>query len=412
MGSVIRGVATKNQNRSFDLVVVGAGIIGLTAARAWKRKYPDSSVLVLDKEDSSIRHGSGRNSGVIHSGIYYDPDSLRAKLCVEGAKRMCEYVDEKGLWSDACGKLLLPTNDANFSQIDPLLARALANGVQAESVDAQQILDLEPKANAQFGRGIFIPVTRVTDPKRVIAALAEELKLDGVEIQYGQAVTAFDSDGTLVQTEVGAYSAGRVINAAGLHADEVAKSAGLEFQYEFQPFKGKYWRYDGAPIGLKRLVYAIPNLNLPFLGVHSVHNAAGDLYFGPSSTPVLGRENYQGLDGLHAGEMLELSTSLMKKLLLNTNGLRTLAAREIGLLFKSGLAKEVCALVPSVDPNYLRLSDTKVGIRSQIFDPKAKALVSDFVTLRQGSVLHVLNAISPAFSASFAFADFLIEKIE
>lgn len=397
--------------QGYDLIVVGGGIIGLTAAYAWLRQQPNSSVLIIEKESNSVHHGSGRNSGVIHSGLYYTPDSLRARLCVSGAALLRDFVDEQNLWSDPCGKLLLPTSEASLAQTSELIRRAKANKVPVERLDAKSILKLEPRANIQYETGVYVPQTRVTDPKAVVKRITDLLTAAGVQFHYSEQVISIDADKGEVKSSEASYQSGAVINAAGLFSDQVAQSAGLEFRYEFQPFKGKYWRYTGVPIGLKHLIYAIPDLNMPFLGVHSVHNAKGDLYFGPSSTPVLGRENYLGWQGLAFKEASQLAMGLSHKLLMNTNGLRALAFREMRLLSQAGVAQEVGHLVRGIDASDLKLSDTKVGIRSQIFDPEAKQLVTDFVTIGQGRVLHVLNAISPAFSASFAFADYLVAKL-
>jgi L-2-hydroxyglutarate oxidase LhgO len=229
--------------------------------------------------------------------------------------------------------------------------------------------------------------------------------------------TEIDIDGTPVQGIEGRdvmipgemIGAGAIINAAGLHADRVAEEAGLELHYSFQPFKGKYWKHHDPEFRMRRLVYPVPDLHLPFLGVHTAHNEAGEVFFGPSSTPILGRENYRGLQGLQWGDGLRLGMGLCAKLFRNTNGLRTLAWREAKLLTKSGVAAELAGLIRGVRSTDFSESLAKVGIRSQIFDPKAQRLVNDFVVIERDGVVHILNAISPAFTASFAFARHVID---
>ena len=395
--------------RRCDLLIVGGGIVGLTLAREWLIRHPGTTVSVLEKESNSVTHGTGRNSGVVHSGIYYQEDSLRAKLCVAGSRDMLAYVDEKGIWVDRCGKLLIPPTESSLPSIDVLLERGVANGVPIEVIDGQTARSLEPRVNTQFDRALFIPVTSVVDNKAVAQAVVDDIRAAGGTVHYDTEVTQIQVADGRVETSRGTFSAGCIINAAGLFADQVARDAGLEMRYSFQPFKGKYWSHRDPGFRMQRLVYPVPDLNLPFLGVHTAHNAEGQVFFGPSSTPVIGRENYQGLEGIDWLEGMALSANLIWKLMRNTNGLRTLAWREAKLLRKAGVCAEISRLVHGVKATDLQFSLAKVGIRSQIFDPKAQHLVNDFVILSDRRCVHILNAISPAFTASFAFSRYVLD---
>jgi L-2-hydroxyglutarate oxidase LhgO len=392
-----------------DLLIIGGGIVGLTLAREWLMRHPGSTVSVLEKETDSVSHGTGRNSGVVHSGIYYQEQSLRAQLCVAGSQDMLRYVDEKNIWVDRCGKLLVPPTESALASIDVLQKRGITNGVPVQDIDGQEARTLEPRVNTQFDRALYIPVTSVVDNKAVARAVVNDVQTAGGSIDYETQVTGIDAKEGFVETTREPFSAGRIINAAGLFADRVARDAGLEMHYSFQPFKGKYWTHRDPAFRLRRLVYPVPDLNLPFLGVHTAHNANGQVFFGPSSTPVIGRENYHGLDGISWSDGMVLSASLIKKLICNTNGLRTLAWREAKLLRKAGVCAEINRLVSGVRASDLVLSLAKVGIRSQIFDPKAQHLVNDFVILRDQRCIHILNAISPAFTASFAFSRHVLD---
>lgn len=395
---------------AYDLAVVGGGIVGLTVARAFLLKYPRSSVLVLDKESDSISHGTGRNSGVIHSGIYYDENTLRARLCKSGSQRMIEYVESKNLWIDRCGKLLIPSSEASLGSLDTLRNRGFKNGVETERVDGKLAKELEPRVNTQFDIGLFVPTTSVVDPKAVAQAVIEDIEEMGGFVRYNSLVTTIDSDQGKIIVNNEHLHAAIVVNAAGLFADRIAKNAGLKMQYSFQPFKGKYWRHKNPCFKMSRLVYPIPDLKLPFLGVHTAHNREGHVYFGPSSTPVIGRENYSGIQGIDLPDGFRLTLALLKKLINNTNGLRSLAVREAKLLQLKGVCREVSQLVHGVKPDQLEPSPFKVGIRSQIFDTKSEHLVNDFVVTEQSKAIHILNAISPAFTASFAFADYILQE--
>lgn len=398
--------------KNCDLLVIGGGIVGLTLAREWLMRHPRSKVVILEKESTSVAHGTGRNSGVVHSGIYYSENSLRAKLCVSGSQLMLNYVSEHQLWSDRCGKLLVPPSESSLQSMDLLLRRGSANGVTIEKVDGQQACELEPRVNTQFDQALFIPVTSVVNPKEVAERVRQDVIASGGVIHYNTPAREINARRGTVQTHIGQFEAGVVINASGLFADEVAKRAGLSMHYSFQPFKGKYWKHKDPAFKMQRLVYPVPDLNLPFLGVHTAHNQMGDVYFGPSSTPVIGRENYAGLDGIKVRDGIQLSASLAWKFIQNTNGLRTLSMREMKLMRLQGVCNELSKIVTGVEAKNLEKSLVKVGIRSQIFDSKTQHLVNDFVVVRDERTVHILNAISPAFTASFAFAKHILDEYE
>ena len=396
--------------KTCDLLVVGGGIVGLTLAREWLIRNPGSRVVVLEKEVSSVAHGTGRNSGVVHSGIYYAENSLRAKLCVDGSQQMIDYAIEKKLWIDRCGKLLVPPTENAVQSIDLLVNRGKVNGVEIRKLGRDEALELEPRVNMELEQALYVPSTSVVNPKEVAESVYNDVIASQGTVLYETKALSINAKYGIVQTRRGAFEAGLIVNAAGLFADQVAKDAGLETHYSFQPFKGKYWRHRDPEFQMRRLVYPVPDLNLPFLGVHSAHNAHGDVFFGPSSTPAIGRENYRGFQGIQWRDGLRLSASLAWKLIRNTNGLRTLAMREARLLSLKGVCDEVSRLVRDVKSTDLEPSLAKVGIRSQIFDPKAQQLVNDFVLVEDGRVVHILNAISPAFTASFAFAKHIIDQ--
>ena len=393
-----------------DLVVIGGGVVGLTIAREWLLRYPKSDVVVLEKERNSVAHGSGRNSGVVHSGIYYAEGSLRAQLCVSGCQLMRDYVSERGLWIDHCGKLLVPPSESALGSMQVLLDRGRANGVEIHQLTGKEALELEPNVNPQFDQALFVPITSVVDPREVVERIKKDVIEAGGVIHYNAFAGSIDSKCGIVQTSVGTFESATVVNAAGLFADQVAKRAGLETRYSFQPFKGKYWKHKNTHFKMQRLVYPVPDLDLPFLGVHTAHNSHGEVYFGPSSTPVIGRENYEGFQGISWLDGLSLSASLVKKFLHNTNGLRTLALREMKLVRLKGVCNEVSKIISGVGPDDLERSLAKVGIRSQIFDADRQHLVNDFVVLQDDKTIHILNAISPAFTASFAFARYVLDR--
>ena len=392
----------------YDFAIIGSGIIGLTLAFKLKQKFNNSKIAIFEKEPNSISHGSGRNSGVLHSGIYYEPGSLRANLCVTGVKELKEYIKSENLWINECGKLLLPTSEYSYSNLENLFNRAKKNGVEINKIKNEEIKRIEPNTNCQFEYGLHVPFTSVADPKEVSRSLIENLKKMNVEINYNSKILKISEQKLFTQNYT--IEAGHIFNCAGLFADEIAKNSNLEFRYSFLPFKGKYWKITNKNFKLNHLVYPIPDLRYPFLGLHSSHNRHGDFYIGPSSTPVFGREQYNGILGDNLKESISLIFNFSKKIIFNENKLRTLALQELSLLTKRGFFNQIKKMFNNINPDDLELSDQKVGIRSQIFDPQSKNLVNDFVVINQKNTTHVLNAISPAWSASFAFADHLINE--
>jgi len=392
----------------YDFAIIGSGIIGLTLAFKLKQKFNNSKIAIFEKEPNSISHGSGRNSGVLHSGIYYEPGSLRANLCVTGVKELKEYIKSENLWINECGKLLLPTSEYSYSNLENLFNRAKKNGVEINKIKNEEIKRIEPNTNCQFEYGLHVPFTSVADPKEVSKSLIENLKKMNVEINYNFKILKISEQKLFTQNNT--IEAGHIFNCAGLFADEIAKNSNLEFRYSFLPFKGKYWKITNKNFKLNHLVYPIPDLRFPFLGLHSSHNRHGDFYIGPSSTPVFGREQYNGILGDNLKESISLIFNFSKKIIFNENKLRTLALQELSLLTKRGFFNQIKKMFNNINPDDLELSNQKVGIRSQIFDPQSKNLVNDFVVINQKNTTHVLNAISPAWSASFAFADHLINK--
>ncbi|MFM8244946.1 MAG: FAD-dependent oxidoreductase, partial [Candidatus Fonsibacter sp.] len=369
-------------------------------------------ISILEKENSSTQHGSGRNSGIIHSGVYYPPNTLKAKLCVNGSRQLKNYVKDKKLWIDECGKILIPTSKETVHNLDVLLHRARENSVEAELISNSDAEKLEPNINSDFDKAIFIPFTSIVSPKEVMTSLIKDFSEIGGVINYNEEVINIDSKQNKILTRKNSYNFDYILNCSGLHADTIAKSAGLDFDYSFLPFKGKYWKIK-KNYKLNRLIYPIPDLNFPFLGVHTAHNKSNEVFLGPTSTPVFGRESYSFWNNFKLSEISELLPSFLYKIIKNQNNLRNLAFREIKMLTKQGLINEIKKIIKNVEVKDLVYYEEKTGIRSQIFDNKSENLINDFVVKKfNNNQLHVLNAVSPAFTASFAFADYLISEMQ
>ena len=391
------------------VAIIGSGIVGLTLAHTLTEK--NIEVTIFEKEKDSLSHGTGRNSGVIHSGIYYQPNTLRSNLCIKGAKLMKKFIVDNNLYINNCGKLLLPKTKNDIETLNLLYERSKEVGVEAQKLNSiEEITRIEPNCNPLYNDALFIKDTAIADPKEVSNKLIEILKKRNVIIKYGSKVDEISSENTSITIKGNTNKFDFIINSAGLHADHLAKKANLETDYTSLPFKGKYWKINFSDKNKipNRLIYPVPNLDYPFLGIHTVYDKAGNFYLGPSNTPVFGREAYKPFYKFNLLEFFNLSYKFILKIFFNENNLRNLAISEFKNLFLFNVRKSSNVYFKH-NPSNIELS-SKVGIRSQIFDKKSKKLFNDFVVIKQNNIIHILNAISPAWTSSFAMADFICEK--
>ncbi len=388
-----------------DFLIIGAGVVGLTVARELKHRYPDQHVTVLEKESKPGLHSSGRNSGVLHSGIYYPPDSLKAKLCRQGGIEMAEYHERHQLPLDRRGKILVATNENDAAQLDMLVERARFNGISAERIDAQQLKELEPEARSATGDALWVPATSVGSPSAMMQALREDAAQHGVDIRCNAKISTVNLGAKTVGFGDGSGIAyGHAINAAGLHADRIAHQFQTGQRYTLLPFKGIYWKLDpNAGINVRHLIYPVPDLRVPFLGVHTTTTTDGTTYLGPTAVPAFGRENYHGLQGFSPSEAGRIISLLLKQYITGHDGFRRLAWQEGRRYFKCWFTQAAQAILPRLRSEYLLPTD-KVGIRAQMLDMQTGRLVTDFLVERGPSSTHILNAISPAWTSSFPFA--------
>lgn len=388
-------------------VIIGAGILGLTLAQELLSRGQDG-IVVVDKEPGYGRHASGRNSGVLHAGIYYAPDTLRAKTCLAGNRRMQAYCLERGLPLSRCGKVIVARNEAELPGMRALFDRARANGATVRLVDEKELAAIEPHART-VGQALFSPETAVVDPKAVLAALAREAEASGrVRILWNTRAVGPKAPG-LLTTDGGDIAYERLANVAGAHADTLAHAFGLGRNYRLVPFKGVYRKLRPQAAHLVRgNVYPVPDPRNPFLGVHFTRSVAGEVFIGPTSIPAFGRENY----GLFSGLDREAGSILFRDAVLFAvnPGFRSVALSEPRKYRFTHFFADASRLLRGLTPEDVVPSD-KVGIRPQLVDVRANRLVSDFVPEEGPRELHVLGAISPAFTASMAFAPWLADRL-
>lgn len=393
--------------RTADIAVVGSGIVGLAVADAALARWPDCSLVVLDKESALGAHASGRNSGVLHAGFYYTPDSLKARLTRRGNVLLHAFCDEHGIPVRRCGKLVVARRDEELPALDELHARAIANDVPVELVDETQARQLEPLARTA-GRALWSPTTSSASPEAVLTALADRIRRRGGRLLLATEVTGAGPGA--ITTRDGTWAVGHVVNAAGLQADRVARWFGMCDDYAVLPFKGLYW-YGDWPVGrLQRHVYPVPDPRNPFLGVHLSVTVDGRAKIGPTALPALWRESYGGLNSFDLRDAAEVARLLPRFLTSRHHDVPALLRRDLPHWWRPNLVREAAKLVPSVQPDQFR-ERGRVGVRAQLFHLATKRLEMDFVVRGDAHSTHVLNAVSPAWTSSLAVAEYIVGTV-
>ena len=397
-----------------DVLIVGAGMVGLSIAHQLKERKIINNVMILEKERVIGIHSSGRNSGVLHAGVYYKPNTLKAKVCVEGAKRLKNWIEEKNLEINKCGKAIIPQKEDLDGQLEELRRRASLNGAEVSIIDNDQLKKISRFAESCTGRALWSPNTVVVKPIEIIQKLENELTDMGVLfVKYAQNWKKGENN-ELILEDGKKIQYGYLINCSGQNSDTVAHRFGVGLEYKMMPFKGSYWKLKkDCPIDISCNIYPVPDLELPFLGVHLTPSVLSDNYvsIGPTATLALGRENYTGVKGINIKESLHNIGLLAERYLKNEGNMREYANQQAFLVHKKQITKQVKALVPEIKTDHIERSK-KVGIRAQLFNIHEKKLEDDFVCVKGKNSLHVLNAISPAFTASFALADEIINRAE
>jgi L-2-hydroxyglutarate oxidase LhgO len=394
--------------RTPDFLIIGGGVIGLAVALEARRRHPGATVTLLEKEPGWGRHASGRNSGVLHAGFYYASDSLKARLTRTGCARLTDYCRSRGVRLNPCGKLVVARDAAELEGLDELFRRAAANGVEVHEVSAAEARKLEPRARTHE-RALWSPTTASVDPGEAVGALARDVAAAGVELHTGAAFTG--RRGRTVLTSQGTYEPGHVINAAGLHADTVARRFGFSEHYRILPFKGVYLHSAEPPGAFRRHIYPVPHLARPWLGVHVTVTADGGAMIGPTAMPAFWREQYGGLANFRLGELLDILRREAVLFLTDAFDFRRIALEELAKYRRAELVRRASALADGI-----RLADYRrrghPGIRAQLLDLRARRLEMDFVIEGDARSTHVLNAVSPAFTCALPFAGLVLDRVE
>ncbi|HEY7633609.1 MAG TPA: L-2-hydroxyglutarate oxidase, partial [Thermoleophilaceae bacterium] len=390
-----------------DVAVVGAGILGLATARELLARKPDLKVTVLDREDEVGFHQTGHNSGVIHGGIYYAPGSLKARLCVEGARDMYEYCEQHGIEAKRCGKLIVATRDEELPGLDELERRATANEVPGlRRLSAEEIKEIEPHASGVAA--LHSPATGVVDFRQVARALADDVRAGGGEVRLGYEVAKVDTSNGGVRLRASSgdeLAANQAVFCAGPWSDRLALEAGADADPRIVPFRGAYLtlRPERADL-VKSLIYPVPDPSLPFLGVHLSRHVDDEVTIGPTALLAAARDPRQKLSTSDLAATLAWPGSWK----MVRRWWRTGLTEINHALSKRALVRDAQRYVPE-----LTLDDVRpghFGIRAQALGRDGK-LIDDFVFAQTGSVLHVRNAPSPGATASLAIARMIADRV-
>ena len=388
--------------------MVGAGIVGLAVAREWRLRRPQDSVTVLEREAGPALHQTGRNSGVVHGGIYYQPGSLKARLCVEGSRLMYEYCEQHAIAHERCGKLIVALDQDEIARLDELEARGVANAVPGlRRVGGAEITDIEP--NAVGREALHAPNTGVVDYAAVARCLAKDLEADGVGLRFDTEVTAI-SDGEPVRVRTGdtVETARTVIVCAGLWADRLARSAGAPRDPQIVPFRGAYLGLTPTETPrVNGMIYPVPNPELPFLGVHITKHIDGHVSLGPTAMMVGARDAYslRRLNGRDAWESLTWPGTWRVARRYWRVGIDEIKMAASRRAFVAAAARYLPGLsVADLD------GSTYAGVRAQAVG-RDGSLVDDFVISHGGGVHYVRNAPSPAATSAFALARELLDRV-
>lgn len=391
-----------------DFLLIGGGIIGICLAREIKKNFPQSRVILIEKESHCGVHSSGRNSGVLHAGFYYSADSLKAKFTKIGNKLLTSYCEEKKILLNKCGKLVVAKNQEEIKGLHELKRRAELNGVALDLITAKEAKEIEPKVKT-FEHALFSPTTSSVNPSDVINEMVKDAQREGIEILTNTAYIKKTINGIL--TSKGLISSGYVINCAGLYADTIAKDFGFSVDYRILPFKGLYLYVDERACPLRTNIYPVPDLQYPFLGVHYTINSKGKVKIGPTALPALWREQYDFYNRFKLSELLDILARQMSLFVSSEFDFKRLAFTEIQKQSKRKMLALASELVEDVDISK-NVKWGPPGIRAQLVDIKKKKLVSDFVIEGDENSLHVLNAVSPGFTCGLSFASYVSDTVK
>ncbi len=392
-----------------NFTIIGAGIVGLATALKLKEKYPESNIQILEKEDTVAQHQTGNNSGVIHSGIYYKPGSLKAKNCVRGYKMLLEFCNEHNIKYNLCGKVVVATDESEIEYLKTLYQRGVENGLEnLRMLNEVELKEYEP--NVKGVAGIYVPQTGIIDYKLVCEKMKEVLLSKGIKIKFSEEVIGIESQNLIkkVKTRSNSYETEFIISCAGLQSDRVASLTEKALNVRIIPFRGEYYELkESAKYLVKTLIYPVPDPNFPFLGVHFTNLINGGVEAGPNAVFSFKREGYSRTSFNFRDTFQALTWFGFLKVA--KKYWRTGMGEFYRSFSKKAFVKALQKLIPQISE--IDLIQGGAGVRAQACD-KYGGLIDDFHLIEKENVIHVLNAPSPAATASLAIGEFIAERVQ
>ncbi len=391
-----------------NYLIIGAGIISLTIAKELLIKEPNCKIIIIEKEQDVGYHSSGRNSGVLHAGFYYTENSLKAKFTAQGNIAMRKYCYENNLKINKSKKVVIAENENDLKILYELYNRGKANGVKLYLITKEELEKIEPNAKT-YKMALYSPNTATIDPLEICLCLKSELQNKGVTFYFDECYSLRENKNTIKTKNGTIFSADKIINASGLYADKIARDFGLSQKYIIIPFKGIYLKYTFKDRPIKHNIYPVPNLENPFLGVHFTITVDDIIKIGPTAIPAFWRENYDGLHRFKFKELLSILKYEIKLFVTNSFNFRKLALEEIKKYNKLYFISLAQRMVKKIDvKGFTQWS--KPGIRAQLLDIETLELVQDFIVEKDDNSIHILNAVSPAFTSSIPFSKWVVEN--
>ena len=401
-------MAKNLQPQKCDFLIIGGGIIGLSIGIALLESKPLLKVIIAEKEKSLGLHASGRNSGVLHAGFYYSPDSLKAKFCRDGNKELRKVAKKHGIEVRDVGKVVVARNEEENNRIETLFERGIKNGVDIELKSADEIKLFEPLA-VTHERFLWSPSTGVSDPKAISHALMNDFVSLGGKINFDAQVALAQRNSEIYDSS-NQYDAKHFINAAGAQSDRIARKVDVGLEYAMLPFMGVYRATTEKNLPLKRLVYPVPHPINPFLGVHFTLTVDHKVKIGPTAIPISGREQYSFTEGWSASDIGQSIKGMSSLIFGVSHDFSEMLKTEWPKIILSRLIRESTELVPTAGA----IKDwhkKPPGIRAQLIELSTGKLVQDFIATSRLNSMHVLNAVSPGWTSALPFGRFVAQNV-
>jgi L-2-hydroxyglutarate oxidase LhgO len=375
--------------------------LGISVGISLLSQNPKLNVVVLEKESGLGFHASGRNSGVLHAGFYYSPDSLKAKFCKEGNARLLHYIKKYEVPYKNVGKVVIAKSDSESKILEKLYQRGITNGVTLDILDKSELVKIEPlaKTSRDF---LWSPTTGISDPQLMLKALVREFESLGGRIEFNSTITFNE----VLQVNGIAFHCDHLINAAGVHSLELAKQMGFGSKYRVMPFLGTYRKVNHDKLPLRRLVYPVPHPVNPFLGVHFTLTIDGQVKIGPTAIPIAGREQYSFTEGWSGSDIAQALKGMKSLVTGDSHDFGAILKSEWPKIIQKLLVKESTELVPSA----IGVRDwhrKPPGIRAQLVHLPTGKLEQDFIVTSQSNATHILNAVSPGWTSSIPFGRYV-----